>query len=177
MPMDDVIKTAKELVANQHYEIVLSGIHTGRYGHDLGTDLTALLRRLLNEVEGLQRIRLSSIEINELSDEFLTLMQQDERIARHLHIPIQSASNHVLKAMNRPYTIEAFIKRINEIRALLPGILILPILLLAFLMNQKKILMRRCQILIAFSSALCMYFHFLNAMVQGRQACRIKSAV
>ena len=118
--MDDVIKTAKELVANQHYEIVLSGIHTGRYGHDLGTDLTALLRRLLNEVEGLQRIRLSSIEINELSDEFLTLMQQDERIARHLHIPIQSASNHVLKAMNRPYTIEAFIKRINEIRALLP---------------------------------------------------------
>ncbi len=120
LPMDDVIKTAKELVANQHYEIVLSGIHTGRYGHDLGTDLTALLRRLLNEVEGLQRIRLSSIEINELSDEFLTLMQQDERIARHLHIPIQSASNHVLKAMNRPYTIEAFIKRIDEIRALLP---------------------------------------------------------
>ena len=68
----------------------------------------------------MKRIRLYSIEINELTDEFLTLMQQDERIARHLHIPIQSASNHVLKAMNRPYTIEAFIKRIDEIRALLP---------------------------------------------------------
>ena len=120
LSLDDCIQTAKELVANKHREIVLSGIHTGRYGHDLGTNLTALLKRMLNEVEGLERIRLSSIEINELTDEFLALMKADERIARHLHIPVQSASNRVLKAMHRPYTIEAFIQRIHEIRTLLP---------------------------------------------------------
>lgn len=120
LPIDDVIQTAKELVENKHREIVLSGIHTGRYGRDLNTNLTELLRQMLNEVEGLERIRLSSIEINELSDEFLELMKNDERIARHLHIPVQSASNHVLEAMHRPYTIEEFIQRINEIRGLMP---------------------------------------------------------
>lgn len=120
LPMDEVIQTAKELVKNKHREIVLSGIHTGRYGHDLNTNLTELLKRMLDEVDGLERIRLSSIEINELSDEFLELMKNNERIARHLHIPVQSASNNVLKAMHRPYTIEEFIDRINEIRELMP---------------------------------------------------------
>lgn len=120
LPMDSVIQTAKELVKNKHREIVLSGIHTGRYGHDLDANLTELLKRMLNEVDGLERIRLSSIEMNELSDEFLELMKNNERIARHLHIPVQSASNNVLKAMHRPYTIEEFIHRIDEIRALMP---------------------------------------------------------
>lgn len=120
LAMADVIQTAKDLVKNKHREIVLSGIHTGRYGHDLNTNLTELLKRMLNEVDGLERIRLSSIEINELSDEFLELMKNNERIARHLHIPVQSASNNVLKAMHRPYTIEEFIERINEIRELMP---------------------------------------------------------
>lgn len=120
LAMADVIQTAKDLVKNKHREIVLSGIHTGRYGHDLNTNLTELLKRMLNEVDGLERIRLSSIEINELSDEFLELMKNNECIARHLHIPVQSASNNVLKAMHRPYTIEEFIERINEIRELMP---------------------------------------------------------
>lgn len=120
LPMDSVIQTAKELVKNKHREIVLSGIHTGRYGHDLNTNLTELLKRMLNEIDGLERIRLSSIEMNELSDEFLELMKNNERIARHLHIPVQSASNNVLKAMHRPYTIEEFIHRIDEIRELMP---------------------------------------------------------
>ena len=120
LPEDKVIEVAKELVANHHHEIVLSGIHTGRYGHDIGTHLVNLLHRLLNEVQGLKRVRISSIEMNELSDEFIELMAKDERIARHLHIPIQSGSESVLSAMNRPYTMSEFIHKIETIRQSIP---------------------------------------------------------
>lgn len=119
---DRVIQIAKQFVQNGHYEIVLSGIHTGRYGKEHGLTLADLIKRMLDEVEGLERIRLSSIEMNEISDEFLELMKRDSRIARHLHIPIQSGSDHVLKLMNRPYNTEDFIKRIQYIREQIPGI-------------------------------------------------------
>ena len=71
MPADEVIRLSQKLVDHGHSEIVLAGIHTGRYGRDIGTDLTALLSRMLQEVEGLKRIRLSSIEMNELTEEFI----------------------------------------------------------------------------------------------------------
>lgn len=119
---DAVIAQAKALRANHHLEIVLTGIHTGRYGREHQTTLTDLLKRLCNEVEGLQRIRISSIEINEISDEFIALMKQETKIARHLHIPIQSGNNEILSLMNRPYTIQEYAERIHEIRRQIPGI-------------------------------------------------------
>ena len=67
---------------------------------------------MCDEVKGLQRIRISSIEINEITDEFIQLMKQETKIARHLHIPIQSGNNDILKLMNRPYTISDYEKRI-----------------------------------------------------------------
>lgn len=115
MEMSKVVELAKRFVENHHHEIVLSGIHTGRYGREEGTNLTELLKELL-KIDGLQRIRMSSIEINEVSDELIDLMVQDKRIARHLHIPVQSCSNAVLKRMNRPYTIEEFKQRVDFIR-------------------------------------------------------------
>lgn len=121
LPVEKILEIAKELTANHHREIVLSGIHTGRYGHDLNSDLLTLLKMLLSEVEGLERIRISSIEMNELSEEFLMFMAQEERIARHLHIPIQSGSNHILKLMNRPYQMSEFIGKIKRIRELMPS--------------------------------------------------------
>lgn len=119
---DEVIQVAKNLVANGHLEIVLSGIHTGRYGHDIGTDLLSLLKRMVQEVSGLERIRISSIEMNELSDDLLQYIQKEQKIARHLHIPIQSANTTVLRKMNRPYDVEWFIERVKFIRELLPDI-------------------------------------------------------
>lgn len=121
LEVNRVIELAKKFVSNGHKEIVLSGIHTGRYGRDLNTNLTALLKELL-KVEGLERIRISSIEMNEITDELIELMVNDKRIARHLHIPVQSCSNSVLKRMNRPYTIEEFKERVSYIRSLLPNI-------------------------------------------------------
>lgn len=122
LPEDEVLMIAKNLVANGHKEIVLSGIHTGRYGSDTGRNLCDLLKRMTVEIAGLERIRISSIEMNEVSDELLAFMQVEKKIARHLHIPIQSANNNVLKNMHRPYTVEWFAKRVAYIRSLLPDI-------------------------------------------------------
>lgn len=122
LPEAEVLTMAKQLCANGHREIVLSGIHTGRYGHDLQTNLTHLMKRMCQEVAGLERIRISSIEMNEITDELLAFMQQEPKIARHLHIPIQSANNVVLQHMNRPYDVEWFAKRVAYIRSLMPDI-------------------------------------------------------
>ncbi len=122
LPEEEVLTLAKNLCANGHKEIVLSGIHTGRYGRDLHTNLTHLMKRLCKEVPCLERIRISSIEMNEITDELLEFMQQEPRIARHLHIPIQSANNTVLKNMNRPYNVEWFKERVDYIRSLMPEI-------------------------------------------------------
>ncbi|MEG0841276.1 MAG: tRNA (N(6)-L-threonylcarbamoyladenosine(37)-C(2))-methylthiotransferase MtaB [Erysipelotrichaceae bacterium] len=116
LPMDDALKISRDLCASGHKEIVLAGIHTGRYGHDIECNLTTLLKNM-SEIEGLDRIRISSIEINELSDELIALMKSNPKIARHLHIPIQSGCDEVLKRMNRPYTMEEFKQRIHYIRS------------------------------------------------------------
>lgn len=121
LDVERVLELARKFVSNGHREIVLSGIHTGRYGRDLNTDLTSLLKKML-EIEGLERIRISSIEMNEITDELIELMKKDKRIARHLHIPVQSCSDAVLKRMNRPYNMEYFIQRVENIRAQLKDI-------------------------------------------------------
>ncbi len=131
LPIAKVVETAKALVNSNHKEIVLSGIHTGRYGHDLSTDLLSLLKQLV-KIEGLQRIRISSIEMNELDDAFLTFMSQEDKIAKHLHIPIQSGSDSILKAMNRPYTICDFKTKIKKIRALMPDVSISSDIIMGF---------------------------------------------
>ena len=120
LPQDEVINLVKTL-EKEHFEIVLAGIHTGKYGSDLGSSLTDLIRRILNETS-IQRIRLSSIDINELDDELIGLMKSNPRLARHLHISLQSGDDEVLKAMNRPYTTEIFKQRVALIRQAMPDI-------------------------------------------------------
>lgn len=112
----DVIREVTNLVKNGYKEIVLTGIHTGRYGIDLkNTNLEQLLRKL-TEIPNIYRIRLSSIEINEVTDGILELIKHNKIIASHLHIPLQSGSNKILKLMNRKYDIDYFLNRIAEIK-------------------------------------------------------------
>ncbi len=119
---DEVLKLARQLCNSGHKEIVLTGIHTGRYGAGTDCNLTQLLELLCNEVEGLQRIRLSSIEMNEISDEFLDLMKHNDKIARHLHIPLQAGCDTTLKNMNRPYDMKYYMDKIEHIRQIIPDI-------------------------------------------------------
>ena len=114
---DDVVKEVTNLVNKGFKEIVLTGIHTGKYGMDLeNTNLEKLLRRLV-KIEGLYRLRLSSIEINEVTDGILDILKNNKVMASHFHIPIQSGSDKILKSMNRCYDVDYFIKRINKIRS------------------------------------------------------------
>lgn len=112
---DLVIKEIKTLVGNGFREIVLTGIHTGNYGVDINTNFASLLNSIV-QIEGLKRLRISSIEINELTDEVLEIIKNNDVIVNHLHIPIQAASDHVLKIMNRKYDLEFFQNRIKKIR-------------------------------------------------------------
>ncbi len=117
---ETVIEEAETLVLNGHKEIVLTGIHTGSY-NDEGRDLSDLIKELA-KIEGLERIRISSIEITELNDKFLDLLAKEPKIANHLHIPLQSGSDTVLKRMNRKYDTAYFRDKIKEIRKIRPDI-------------------------------------------------------
>lgn len=115
-----VIEEAKRLVNNGYKEIVLTGIHTGHYGADLKDyDFSDLLLEL-EKIDGLDRIRISSIEITELNDKFLSVLRKSKKIVNHIHIPLQAGSNHILKLMNRKYDKKYYLDKINKIREIRP---------------------------------------------------------
>lgn len=115
------ISEIKDLVSNGFKEIVLTGIHTGNYGRDINTSFASLLAEIV-KIEGLKRIRISSIEATELNKEVLDIIKDNDIIVDHLHIPIQAASSEVLKIMNRKYNLDEFKAKINEIRSIRPDI-------------------------------------------------------
>ena len=118
---EEVVKSAQMLAENGHQEIVLTGIHTGRY-HFRSTNLAQLIDMLLKSTPQNICYRLSSIEITEVSDELLDLMAENPRLLPHLHIPIQAGDNRTLARMKRPYTVEQFQQRLAEIRRRIPQI-------------------------------------------------------
>lgn len=121
---EKVIEEVKKLVANGYKEVVLTGIHTGHYGADLENYDFSDLLACLEKIEGLERIRISSIEITELNDKFLEVLKKSEKIVNHIHIPLQAGSNHVLKLMNRKYDRKYFIDKINKIKDIRPDMAI-----------------------------------------------------
>ncbi|MBS4217100.1 tRNA (N(6)-L-threonylcarbamoyladenosine(37)-C(2))-methylthiotransferase MtaB [Bacillus sp. FJAT-49711] len=121
----EVIRQAQQLVDAGYKEIVLTGIHTGGYGEDMKDyNLAALLRDLESQVRGLKRIRISSIEASQLTDEVIDVIDKSNLVVRHLHIPLQSGSNTVLKRMRRKYTMEFFAERLELLKKALPGLAI-----------------------------------------------------
>ena len=115
---EKVIEEAKELIKNGHKEIVLTGIHTGHY-HDGSYTFADLLKDLV-KLDGLKRLRISSIEITELNDDVLDVIKNSDVLVNHMHIPLQSGSNEVLKQMNRKYDKEYFINKIQKIKNIKP---------------------------------------------------------
>lgn len=119
----EVIRQAQQLVDAGYKEIVLTGIHTGGYGEDMKDyNFAALLRDIDEQVVGLKRLRISSIEASQITDEVIEVLKKSNKIVRHLHIPLQSGSNTVLKRMRRKYTMELFAERLNKLREALPGL-------------------------------------------------------
>lgn len=119
-PKNEVINEIKNLVKNGHKEVVLTGIHTGNYGFE-DYDFANLLEDLV-KIEGLERLRISSVEITELNERVLKVIKNNSVLVDHMHIPLQSGSDEVLKRMNRKYDKNYFINKINEIRMIRPNI-------------------------------------------------------
>ncbi len=129
--LNTVVSEVTALVNKGFKEIVLTGIHTGHYGVDLDTSFADLLNALV-KIDGLKRLRISSIEITELTDEVLDIIKNNKVIVDHLHIPLQAGSDKILKLMNRKYDLEYFENKLKEIRKIRPNISITTDIIVGF---------------------------------------------
>lgn len=119
-----IIQQAEQLVRAGYKEIVLTGIHTGGYGDDLENYRLSDLLWDLDRVEGLERIRISSIEASQIDDKMLEVLNKSSKMCRHLHIPLQAGDDTVLKRMRRKYTTEEFLNKMKLIRQAMPDLAI-----------------------------------------------------
>jgi threonylcarbamoyladenosine tRNA methylthiotransferase MtaB len=132
-PLDLIIEEAGSLARNGFKEIVLCGICLGAYGRDLHTQLSLVgVISALEQIEGLWRIRLSSIEAGDVSAELIEKMAQSRKLCRHLHIPLQSGDDEILKRMNRKYRRDDYLNLIQRIKRKIPEIAITTDVLVGF---------------------------------------------
>lgn len=124
--LNDAIDEINTLVNNGFKEIVLTGIHTGSY-----PDLVKLIKEI-SKNDKLERIRISSIEVTEIDDDFLEELKNNKKICNHMHIPVQAACDNSLKKMNRKYDMDKFISIIDKIREVRPDINITTDLIVGF---------------------------------------------
>ncbi len=130
---EDAVKEIRNLVDTGYREVVLTGIHLGNYGKDLhdGTSLSSLVSELV-KIPDLLRIRLGSIESVELSEELIDIIRNEPKVCLHLHLPIQSGSDSVLRGMNRHYRLPEYKRLIAELREKIPGLALTTDLIVGF---------------------------------------------
>lgn len=121
--IDGIVREVRSLVANGHREIVLTGIHLGAYGKDMtdGTKIPDVLKAV-HEIDGIERIRLSSIEPMDVSDDLIGEMVHLPKCAHHFHVSLQSGSDKILKLMKRGYTSSEFKALVDKIRTAMPDV-------------------------------------------------------
>lgn len=117
---ESVLQEVRNLVASGYKEIVITGVNLGKYGQDTGTNLAELIEYILNNVNDAFRIRLSSINVQDVSNDLVNLFKYRDKLCPHLHIPIQSGSNRILKSMNRKYTVEQAVSLFERLRSVDP---------------------------------------------------------
>jgi len=117
--IESTIKQAKEVIQTGAKEIVLTGVNIGDFGKSTGEDFFDLLKAL-NELKGVNRYRISSIEPNLLTNEIIKFVSTSKNFLPHFHIPLQSGSNKILKAMRRRYERELYAQRVEYIKSLMP---------------------------------------------------------
>lgn len=120
--IQEIVKQAEEIAASGVKEIVLTGVNIGDFGLSDGKRETSFfeLVKALDEVKGINRIRISSIEPNLLSNEIIEFVASSKRFVPHFHIPLQSGSNKILGLMRRRYRRELYVERVSKIKSLMP---------------------------------------------------------
>ena len=138
---DKVIEEVKSLVDNGYKEIVLTGIHTGSYGVDIDKKFSYLLESLV-KIDGLDRLRISSIEVTELDEDVLSILKNSKVLVDHLHIPLQAGSDEILKLMRRKYDLDYYYKKIEEIRKIRPNISISTDVIVGFPGEREELFLK-----------------------------------
>jgi threonylcarbamoyladenosine tRNA methylthiotransferase MtaB len=120
-PLESAVEEGRRLVGNGYKEIVLTGVHVGSYGKDLAgrSLIPEVVERLLG-IPGLLRVRLSSIEANEVADPLVELMARERRFCPHLHLPLQSGDDEILRAMRRRYNSAQFLRTCERVAERVP---------------------------------------------------------
>ncbi|MTI38362.1 tRNA (N(6)-L-threonylcarbamoyladenosine(37)-C(2))-methylthiotransferase MtaB [Fulvivirga lutimaris] len=120
--IENIVKQAEEIVASGVKEIVLTGVNTGDFGIRNGKreDRFIDLAKELDRINGLERIRISSIEPNLLTDEIIEFVANSNKFVPHFHIPLQSGSDNILRAMKRRYLSDLYVARVEKIKSLMP---------------------------------------------------------
>lgn len=137
--IDDILQEIDRLLNNGFKELVLTGICLGDWGRDLKENLrlSDLIKRI-DEIDKDFRLRLSSIEPNMVTDELIEAIARSKKVCHHLHIPLQSGSDKILKLMNRPYNVIDFIELIKKIKKTIPGISITSDVMIGFPKEEKR---------------------------------------
>ena len=136
---EDIIKEIKNLVADGVVEVMLLGQNVNSYGRGLNESISfAQLLMRVEEIEGLERTRFMTSHPKDLSDELIDVMASSKKICRHLHLPLQSGSNRILKAMNRRYTKESYLALVEKIRDRIPDIAISTDIIVGFPGETKQ---------------------------------------
>ena len=139
----DIIKEIEGLVADGVVEIMLLGQNVNSYGKNLEEEITfAQLLQEVEKIEGLERIRFMTSHPKDLSDELIEVMKHSTKICRHLHLPLQSGSTKILKAMNRHYTKEQYLALAAKIREAMPDIAITTDIIVGFPERLLRMWMR-----------------------------------
>ena len=118
--LGDILHEAEILAAGGYQELVLTGVNIGQFNHN-GVDLVGLIDRL-EAIDGIRRIRISSIEPTTVTDALLARMASSTKFCKYLHIPLQSGDDAILSAMNRPYDVKAFVTLIERAASMVPGL-------------------------------------------------------
>lgn len=120
---EEIVQEIKNLVADGVVEVMLLGQNVNSYGKNLDNPVSfAQLLRMIEKIDGLERIRFMTSHPKDLSDELIEVMAESKKICKHLHLPLQSGSTRILKAMNRRYTKEDYLDLVNKIRTRIPDI-------------------------------------------------------
>lgn len=124
-PLMVTLRELKEISKLGYKEVVLSGIDTGKYyDPETNTNFSGLIKQIINNIPDIKRIRVSSVEITQIDDEFIGLLKNNKVIASHIHLPLQSGSDNVLKDMKRKYDTKIFLDKVNLLRIARPDIAI-----------------------------------------------------
>jgi threonylcarbamoyladenosine tRNA methylthiotransferase MtaB len=172
----DIIQEAGNLVANGYREIVLTGICLGSYGQDLKpqSSLVNVIEEL-EKIEGLWRIRLSSIEAKDINDSLISKLAASKKLCRHLHIPIQSGDDRILQRMHRKYSRQDYIRLVTKLKKAVPRIAITTDVLIGFPGEEERHFRNTLDLVEKISPLRTHIFPYSPR--QGTQACGLDGSV